>query len=209
MYTLYGSPGSGSAAVEITLALAQIPYEQVRAASWEPGPNLDALVRINPLGQIPTLVLPDGTVLTESGAILLHLGLEHPEAGLLPVEPSRRAQALRGLVYIAANCYSVIGIIDFPERFCTDLDEVTRARMIAGCRARLHHNWEVFADLFPGDPYLNGAHPGALDAMAVVVSRWCGARAHLAAHRPAFTELLGRIEAHPVVAPVLARCFPT
>ena len=29
---------------------------------------------VNPLGQIPTLVLDDGTVLSESAAILIHLG---------------------------------------------------------------------------------------------------------------------------------------
>ena len=29
-----------------------------------------------------------------------------------------RAQALRGLVFIAANCYAAIGVIDYPERWC-------------------------------------------------------------------------------------------
>jgi glutathione S-transferase len=56
----------------------------------------DALARINPLKQIPTLVTPDGQVLTESAAILIHLGLEFPASALLA---GNRAQILRGLVY--------------------------------------------------------------------------------------------------------------
>ena len=91
---------------------------------------------MNPLAQIPTLVLPDGSVMTESAAILIHLGLAHPESGLLPAD-AHRAQMLRGLVYIAANCYAAIGIIDYPERWCSDADEDDRKRINAGTRQRL------------------------------------------------------------------------
>src|SRR6185503_20722460 len=110
MLTLYGTQGSGSAAVEAALAVAGLEARLVDAASWQPSTGLDELKRINPLAQIPTLVLDDGSVLTESAAILIHLGLVHPESGLLAVEPSERAQQIRGLVYVAANCYAGIGI---------------------------------------------------------------------------------------------------
>ncbi len=36
---------------------------------------------LNPLGQVPTLVLPDGRVMTESAAIILHLADQAPQAG--------------------------------------------------------------------------------------------------------------------------------
>lgn len=61
--TLYGSPDSGSAAVEMGLRAAQVGYEFVHASSWEPGPAMKQLLGVNPLGQIPAPVLPDGTVL--------------------------------------------------------------------------------------------------------------------------------------------------
>jgi len=207
-YTLYGSKGSGSAIVEMALAFCGQPFRSVDAASWEPASARDELARVNPLGQIPTLVLPDGAVMTESAAILVHLGLAHPQSGLLPAEAAQRAQVLRGLVYVAANCYAAIGIIDFPERWCADPDDATNARIKAGTRARLHRLWDLFADQFPASPFLTGEHPGALDLMAVVVSKWSGARQHLAASRPALTAALARIEADPRVAPVLARHWP-
>lgn len=208
VFTLYGSPGSGAAAVEAALVLANLPFRTVDAASWQPGPGLDALREVNPLAQIPTLVLPDGAVMTESAAILIHLALAHPDSALLPADPARRAQVLRGLVYVAANCYAAIGIIDYPERWCADADDDTNRRIKAGATARLHYLWDVFADQFPASPFLTGERLGALDLMAVVVSKWSGARRHLAASRPRFAALLATIESDPRVAPVLARHWP-
>jgi hypothetical protein len=74
MYTLYGYKGSGSAAVEAALQRIAVPYKTIKAASWDPQSAVQELTRVNPLAQVPTLVLPDGTVLTESAAILIHLG---------------------------------------------------------------------------------------------------------------------------------------
>jgi GST-like protein len=208
MYTLYGKNGSGSAAIEAALAIIGAPNRLVETASWEQNKAFAELLKLNPLGQIPTLVLPDGGVLSESAAILIHLGLAHPDSGLLPRDDSARAQAIRGLVFIAANCYAAISVIDYPERWCEDADEATQKRIRAGTRARLHQYWEMFADLFPARPYLGGNGIGALDLHAAVVSKWSGSRAHLQQARPAFYETLLRIEAHPKVAPVFAKHWP-
>jgi len=208
MLTLYGTQGSGSAAIEAALAVAGLEARLVDAASWQPSPGLDELKRVNPLAQIPTLVLADGSVLTESAAILIHLGLEHPQSGLLASEPSGRAQQIRGLVYIAANCYAGIGILDYPERWYPAPDDAVKEAMRTRGRARLHELWQLFADQFPARPWLAGDRLGALDILAATVSMWSGARAALAAARPQFAQLLARIEADPRIAPVWARHWP-
>jgi GST-like protein len=205
-YTLFGFKGAGSAAVEMALEAAALPYRIVNAASWEPASALDELRAVNPLLQIPTLVMPGGGVMTESAAILLHLGLDAAPAGrLLPADAVARAQAIRGLVYIAANCYSAIGMIDYPQRWTGVADEAGQEAVRQGVRKQLHRHWEIFADTFAATPFFSGAQPGALDFLAVVVSKWSGTRAHLAQHRPAMMETLQRIEAHPDVAPVFRR----
>ena len=216
MYTLYGKKGSGSAAVQAALALIDEPFNIVETASWERNDAFNDLLRQNPLGQIPTLMLPDGTAMSESAAILIHLGLVHPGSGLLPDDPSARAQAIRGLVFIAANCYAAISIIDFPERWSEPTDEDIQKRIRAGSRARLHQHWDMFADLFgnlstktvEAQPYLTGEQPGALDLLATVVSKWSGSRPHLEAQRPAFYATLLRTEAHPKVAAVFKQHWP-
>jgi GST-like protein len=207
-HTLYGYDGSGSAAIEAALVLAGVEYRVVNAASWDEKSALDELARVNPMKQIPTLVLPDGTALSESAAILMHLGLAHPASGLLPEEATPRALALRGLVFIAANCYSAISVGDFPERWTTETTDAARAAVRAASRERLHAHWSIFADLHPQRPFLGGERPGALDLLAAVVSRWSGTRPHLAAHRPDFSALVTRVDTHPTFAPIFQRHWP-
>ena len=210
MYTLYGFKGSGSACVEMALRVLDARFRIVEAASWEPTSAIEELRRVNPLAQIPTLVLPDGGVMTESAAILVHLGLVAKPGLLLPAGEAARAQALRGLVYVPANCYSCITILDFPERFTTARDKESLDAVRAGTRERLHKHWEIFADTFVPSPsaFLNGAAPGALDFLAAVVSRWSGSRQHLREARPEFSALLARIEAHPSVADIFEKHWP-
>lgn len=207
MYTLFGFKGSGSASVECALEMTGAPWRLVETASWEHNDALAELERANPLKQIPTLQLPHGSVLSESAAILMHLGFAFPNSGLLPDDPGARDQALRGLVYIAANCYSCITVIDYPERFTTQTGDAARAAIREGATERLHKHWDIFADLYPvaDHGFIAGDQPGALDLMAAVVSKWSGTRKHVKTSRPAFSALLERIDSHPAVAPVFGR----
>jgi GST-like protein len=104
MYTLYGKQGSGSAAVEAALVVAREPFRIVETASWAKNDAYADLLRVNPLGQVPTLVDDDDNAISESAAILMHLGTVHPDSKLLPGKMAQRAQVVRGLVFIAANC---------------------------------------------------------------------------------------------------------
>lgn len=205
MYTLYGIDESGSCMIEIALQRCAVPWRRIDASSWEDGEGSEALARINPLKQIPTLVTPDGQVLTESAAILIHLGLEFPAAELLA---GNRAQILRGLVYIAANCYSAIGIIDYPQRWLGPADEALQAQLTTGTRRYLHHAWVVFAQQFAEQLFAPKGVPNALGIMAAAVSRWDEARDVLNDLSPGFAQTLAQVDADPVVAPVFARHWP-
>ena len=205
MYTLYGTDESGSCMIEIALQRCAVPWHRVDASSWQDGEGSDALARINPLKQIPTLVTPDGQVLTESAAILIHLGLEFPSSDLLN---GNRAQILRGLVYIAANCYSAIGIIDYPQRWLDSGNETLQAQLVTGTRRYLHQAWVIFADQFAGQLFASSGQPNALGIMAAAVSRWDEAREALSALAPGFAQTLVQVDADPIVAPVFARHWP-
>jgi GST-like protein len=209
MYTLYGGKGSGSAAVEAALEFTGAKFRIVNAATWANDPGVDELRRVNPLLQIPTLTLSDGSVLTESAAIMIHLGLAHPKSGLLSANASTRAQQMRGLVFVAANCYAAVGIADYPERWTSATTKPAIEKVREGARARLHRYWEIFADQFPATPFFTGDTPGALDLLASVVSKWSGTRKHLAVARPKFLATLEMIEQVPAIATVYARHWPS
>lgn len=205
MYTLYGIDESGSCMIEIALQRCAVPWRRVDAASWAEGEGSDELARINPLKQVPTLVTPDGKVLTESAAILIHLGLEFPHAHLLSGD---RDEILRGLVYIAANCYSAIGIIDYPQRWLGNANDAAQAQLVSGTRRYLHQAWVVFADQFAEQLFAPEGEPNALGIMAAAVSRWDEARDVLSGLAPGFAQTLAQVDADPVVAPVFARHWP-
>jgi GST-like protein len=72
-FRLLASPGTGSAIVEAMLALKGFQYtiedfDYDRVLAGDP-----ALMTKNPLSELPTLILPDGTIMTESAAILIYL----------------------------------------------------------------------------------------------------------------------------------------
>jgi GST-like protein len=190
--------------IEMALRAAGLKYEVVRASAWEPDSAWKRLTKINPLGQIPTLVLQDGTVLTESVAILLFLALAYPEAELLPTTSSERAAALRGLAFIAANCYPAVSISDYPARWTTSPSSSAQEGVRQAARMQLHRSWEIFADTVGRTEVLNTRNPGALAFMAVVVSQWSGTRAHLASARPRLSRILLKLERHPRLLAVLS-----
>ena len=84
MYRLLARKGAGSLAVEAMLAECQLPYAVEDLVRDEKGALPESLHRINPRAEVPTLLMPDDSVMTESAAILIHLADLVPEKGLAP-----------------------------------------------------------------------------------------------------------------------------
>ena len=103
MYTLYARNGAGSLAVEALLAACGADYKVIVLNRKPDGSFEDFFLAINPKAEVPTLVLPDGSVMTESAAMMIHICEQHPAAGLAPAPGAPgRAQFLRWQVYLAA-----------------------------------------------------------------------------------------------------------
>ena len=121
MYELYWSPATGAFVVEAVLEELGLAYERVSTITGQGEHRRPEYVAMNPLQQIPSLRLPDGTVMTETAAIVMHLCDCRPEAGLLP-EPgtSERARAYRWLVLLAVNFYEADLRFYYPDRYTAD-----------------------------------------------------------------------------------------
>jgi GST-like protein len=103
---LLGCRGCGSAIVRFAYALAQMPLDYEEVDYSEGSPTRGRLLSVNPLGQVPSLVLADGSVVTESLAILHLVDDAAPDAGLIPPkgDPSRAA-FMRWSVFLVAAVY--------------------------------------------------------------------------------------------------------
>ena len=62
--------------------------------------------QINPKGRIPVLVA-DGFLLTEAPAILLHLGLTNPAAGLIGSDPESIVRAVEWTNWLSGTVHTV------------------------------------------------------------------------------------------------------
>jgi maleylpyruvate isomerase len=90
---LYGlGPSSASYRVRIALGLKNLPYTSVVKNLRAGEHRLADFLRINVQGLVPALALDDGTVLTQSVAIIEYLEEIYPQPPLLPAEPLARAR---------------------------------------------------------------------------------------------------------------------
>jgi len=205
-YILYGDRGSGSAPVEMALAEIGAAVE-TRPVPLEHDAQLAAdYRRLNPMGRIPTLVLPDGTVVTESLAILLTLADLRPEAALLPpAGDSGRAIALRWMALVAGEFYPCVTRSDYPERFSADPTHAPAIKARAQEMGR--EIWRIIEAGAAPAPFILGARFSLADLYLAVLSRWMGGRTWIPRHCPRLEAMTQAVAARPAIAPVWARHF--
>jgi maleylpyruvate isomerase len=90
---LYGHAlSSASYRVRIALSLKGLQFKSVLLDLRAGEQRHEKFLQINSQGFVPALVLDDGTVLTQSAAIIEYLDETHPRAPLLPQTPAARAR---------------------------------------------------------------------------------------------------------------------
>jgi glutathione S-transferase len=73
--------------------------KRVRVMRADPETRTPEFLALNPRGQVPLLVEPDGTKINESLAILHYLELRYPESSLLP-SPENRQEYANAIAWI-------------------------------------------------------------------------------------------------------------
>ncbi|MES2036091.1 MAG: glutathione S-transferase family protein [Pseudomonadota bacterium] len=200
--TIFGAAGSGSVPVEAAMTLIGLDYEVVEGATWEHDPQvLDRVRQVNPLVQIPAVVLPDGEILTESAAILIWLADSHPEARLGPaVGDPLRGRFLRWMTFIPAAIYSLFWVRDEPSRLGGP-DPAVQDRIKAATAERIADCWRMMdSQIAPAGDYLLGDEVSVLDLYVTVVSRWGPGRNRFYREAPMMTPIVKRVDADPRLA---------
>jgi GST-like protein len=206
-YKLWGRAGWGSTIVEAQLVWYGLPFTFEPVGDLFKSPDARRkLEKVNPLAQVPTLVMPDGSVMSESAAITLLLAdLTGKDTLVPPAGAPEQAKFLRWLVFLVANIYPTFTYADDPSRFIS----LTAARdpFRAATDAYAQKLWRQI-DGEVGSPWFLGNRFSALDIYLDVMSRWRPKRGWFETETPHLFAIARRADQVPELAEVWKRNFP-
>jgi glutathione S-transferase len=187
--------------VQVALEEAGAAYERI----WV-GRETEDVARfraINPTGRVPALVLPDGTVMFESAAMLIHLALVHPEASLAPrAGTAGHAKFLQWMVFLSANVYEAALRMYYSARYSAhgEVDaEAIREQGTADFRGHLALISRGLA------PYVLGDRYSIADIYLYMLASWhLGEKSELYSRVPELEAHARQVAARPAVAKVEA-----
>jgi GST-like protein len=206
-YVVHGAKWSGSVSVEAALTLLDLPYRVVESSVLSAEAGDPELAAVNPMRQVPALVLPNGELMTESAAILIWLADDHPEARLAPtMAAAARPAFLRWMAFVSSAIYSLYWIRDDPSRVTTG--EAAQAEVKARTAERIAACWAIMdAQVDPGR-YILGDDLTVLDLYVTVTSRWSPRRRRFYEVAPKLASVVRRVDADPRLAALWAERLP-
>lgn len=207
MLKIFGAAGSGSVPIEATLTLLGIPYEMIEAVTWEDEAARELVATVNPLRQVPALVLESGEVITESAAILIYLADLYPQARLAPPPGDpKRAQYLRWMTYVSAAIYGLVWIFDDPTRIVASKEHALP--VIDRISDRRADCWRMMDEQIVPGRYILGDELSVLDLYVAVISRFAPRRARFYQSAPKMAAIVRRVDADPRLNEFWAKRFP-
>jgi glutathione S-transferase len=196
---------TGTCAVHAALEEAGAPYRQVEVTTKTGQHRTEDYRRINPRQQVPALQLPDGSVITEGPAILMHIADAFPASGLAPkAGSSARGQCDRWLFYFAVNVYEGELRKLFADRYTTDAAGASGVQAAAETYVERHYS--IFEDQITAAPFFFGERLSILDIYVWMLAQWMD-RGWMAANCPKITALGDAVKSRPKIAPVHAANF--
>jgi glutathione S-transferase len=194
---LYAASNTGAFAVEAAFALAGAPYDTVPVDTKAGQQHTLDFTALNPMQQVPVLVLEDGTVLTESVAIVLHLADRFPASGIAPPPgTAQSARFLRWLVFIGVNIYEADLRYFYPERY-TDAAGIPATK--AAAARQMARQFAILENtaLSPG-PFVCGDAFSIADVFLAMVAQWSPEPITA----PNTIAVCNAVAAHPLIGPL-------
>jgi len=176
--------------------------------AWERRPEFLAL---NPAGEVPVLIEPDGTVLADAGAIVEFLDETYRDKLLIGLNPTDRAETRRLSAWFDGKMSREVSDVLLGEKVMKRLlgQGGPDSGAIRAAKANLAHHLDYISHLAERRRWLAGDHFSVADI---------GAAAHLStldylgdvpwdAHEPA-KDWYARIKSRPSFRPLLSDHMP-
>ncbi|AJJ05627.1 glutathionine S-transferase [Yersinia pseudotuberculosis] len=194
---LFYKPGACSLSSHIVLREAGLDFsiERVDLVTKKTETGADYL-SINPKGQVPALVLDDGSLLTEGVAIVQYLADKVPDRHLIaPSGTLSRYHAIEWLNFIATELHKGFSPLfnpNTPDEYKTIV------------RERLDKQFSYVDSVLAEHDYLLGKKFSVADAYLFTVSRWANALNLQIKERSHLDQYMARVAERPAVKAALA-----
>ncbi|WP_051609483.1 glutathione S-transferase family protein [Fodinicurvata fenggangensis] len=207
MYRLYWSLSTGAFAPEAVLNEIGARYERVPVDTRKNEHGTPDFLKINPRGQVPALELPDGSILTESAAMMLTLGERHPEAELMPPQGQpARAQLHRWLFFAVANIYEALLRYNYSDRFT--VDPMGGEAIQCQAEADLASYWGIVEqEALSKKGSLRDTDFSLADIYFSMLAAWQPQAPALLETHPRIARMVSRVSQRPAIAPLWQEHF--
>jgi glutathione S-transferase len=192
MYQLFYSPGSCSMAVHVLLNELGQKFELLKADLAET-PRSAALLKHNPRGQVPVLVV-EGKPLREGAAILTFLCETH-KSPLLPASGWERAKAQEWLAFANSSLHPAYGRAFFLARQLGEA-AATSPVMKAAIES-IQTYWDEIESQLASQPYICGKEITVADILITVIANWNSYLGNVITFGPKTRDYLKRISDRP------------
>lgn len=194
---LYMKPGACSFASHVVLREAGLPFDLVKVdlATKKTEDGGDFLA-VNPKGQVPTLGLDEGGILTEGPVILQYVADKAAAKGLIPAHGSlERYRVLEWLNFVGTELHKTFSPLFRPTT--PDAFKALQKDLLAA-------KFGVLDQHLAGNRFLAGDSFTVADAYAFTVLRWAAPMGLDLAKWPNVAAYVARIAERPAVREALA-----
>ena len=187
---IYGDGISGNCLkVKWTADLLGLKYDWIETSVLKSETRTPEFLKLNPAGQVPLIVLPDGKPPAQSNAIILYLNRVH-KGGLLPKGDYARAKVFEWLFWEQYSHETAIAVRRFHKHYLKKSDSEIDPKLMEKGLAALTRLEEALQ----GADYLVGDKLTLADISLVAYTRVAPEGGFDLAAYPALLKWIARVE---------------
>ena len=200
MLTLFGNLDSGNVhKVQMILKYRGLPFRRVDVRQDRGQPRDPRFRDVNKIGKVPAVRFSDGTVLSESGALLFYFSSQTP---LWPGGIRAQAEVLRWMFFEQYSHEPALAVLRYLQRFVPDPD-LHRER-IADLEAKSKFVLGVLEQRLAESDWIAGPTTTIADFALYPYTRWMEEVGFARRDWPAIDRWLVRFERTPEFLPLYA-----
>jgi glutathione S-transferase len=200
-YQLYWAKETGALAPQILLEEIEADYDRIVLDLDGGDQKTTEYLKINPMGQIPALELENGSILTESAAIMMHIADSHIEYDLIPFPgTTERAHIYRWMFFAVANIYEADLRLFYSHEYSDD-SNCHESIMLKG-RQDMDAAWDLIEQAIGEGPFFLAERYSIIDPYLLMLSHWHEQVDQLFERLPKLKLLCESVQQRPAVQSV-------